>query len=31
LHGQAGSQGCHGAPAQGNPMPVGEIFPGFKK
>jgi hypothetical protein len=26
---RSGSQGCHGTPAAGNPLPVGEIFPGF--
>jgi hypothetical protein len=28
-YGQAGSQGCHGTPAQGNPPPAGELFPGW--
>jgi hypothetical protein len=26
---KSGSQGLQGAPNPGNPMPVGEIFPGF--
>jgi len=29
LHGQAGSQGCHGEVARGNPPPSGELFPGW--
>jgi hypothetical protein len=28
-YGQSGSQGCHGTPAQGNPPPKGELFPGW--
>ena len=32
LHGQAGSQGCHGTPAPGNPMPKAkELWPGWEK
>jgi hypothetical protein len=31
LYGQAGSQGCHGAPAQGNPKPAGTLFPGWER
>jgi hypothetical protein len=32
LHGQAGSQGCHGAPAPGNPMPKAKaLWPGWNK
>jgi hypothetical protein len=31
LHGQSGSQGCHGQPAAGNPMPAKELWPGWGK
>jgi hypothetical protein len=31
-HGQSGSQGCHGKPDTGEPMPrKSEVFPGFGK
>ena len=29
LHGQSGSQGCHGATNPGNPMPTKELWPGW--